>query len=94
MVALVIMDNDVAEPCGGEDGAEFVGGVGVHTVNEFFPFLIIACEAVVLVDNDEMPTIPIMMILRLKTYGIIHGSTILGQKDKKVEPYGNARLSE
>lgn len=51
------MDNNVAEPCGGEDSAELIGGVGVHAVNEFFPFLIIACEAVVLVDNDEVSTI-------------------------------------
>ena len=51
------MDKDVAESCGGEDGAELVGGVGVHAVNEFLPFIIIACEAVVLVDNDKVPTI-------------------------------------
>ena len=56
MVLLVAMDGDVVKAGGGEVGAEFVGGVGMHTIDNLLPLLVGIGEAVILIYNDEATT--------------------------------------
>lgn len=53
VVLAVGVDGDIAEAGGGEVAAEFIGRVGVHAVNHLLPLLVVAGEAVVLVDDEE-----------------------------------------
>ena len=57
MALFVATDGNVAEAGGGEVGAEFIGGIGVHALDHLLPFHVIAREPVVLVDDDKAATL-------------------------------------
>ena len=56
MPGFVAVDCDVPESGSREMCLQFIGGVGVHTLDHLLPFLVIAGEVVVLIDYEELPT--------------------------------------
>ena len=54
MCGLVQLDVDVPETGVGKMKPDFPGFVGVHPLDHLFPFLVVAREAVVFVDDDEI----------------------------------------
>ena len=53
MVLLVAVDGDIVEANRYEMSTEFVGGVGMHAVDNLLPLLIGIGEAVILIYDDE-----------------------------------------
>ena len=53
MVLLVAVDGDIVEVGRDEMSTEFVGGVGMHTIDNLLPLLVGIGEAVILVYDDE-----------------------------------------
>ena len=53
-VALLVATNiDIVEARVGQMQSDFLRIVGVHPLNQLFPFLVVARESVVFVDDDE-----------------------------------------
>ena len=53
MLGFVAVDCDVPESGSREMCLQFIGGVGVHTLDHLLPFLVIAGEAIIFVDDEE-----------------------------------------
>ena len=54
MVLLVAVDGDIVEAGRDEMSTEFVGGVGMHTIDNLLPLLVGIGEAVILVYDDDL----------------------------------------
>ena len=53
MVLLVAVDGDIVEAGRDEMSTEFVGGVGMHTIDNLLPLLVGIGEAVIFIYDDE-----------------------------------------
>ena len=53
MVLLVAVDGDIVEAGRDEMSTEFVGGVGMHTIDNLLPLLVGIGEAVILIYDDK-----------------------------------------
>ena len=65
VLGFVSLNSDIIKACVGQVQPNFLRIVGVHTLNQLFPFLVVVRESVVFVDDDEHTARPSWMACAL-----------------------------